>query len=124
MPSLPGEFAYGTVTGRILTAVKDTDVDPDTHPDSVSATGYVVFTPSVETLVARVSKNVVIVKPVTVDLDADGSFTVDLVATNNPDLTPSNFSYQMDVVVNFGQVPSQVILVPAGTTTDIASLYR
>ena len=124
MASLPGEFTYGTITGRIITAVKDTDADPDTHPDSVPAIGTVTFTPSVGTLISKVTDNVILLMPISADLDASGYFTVELVATSNPSLTPTDFTYRMDVMVPSGQVPSKTITVPAGTTTDIASMYR
>jgi hypothetical protein len=124
MASLPGEFTYGTITGRIITAVKDTAADPDTLPDSVPATGTVTFTPTVGTLVSQTTDTVILLQKISVDLDASGYFTVDLVATSNPNLKPTTFSYVMDVSVPAGQVPSKIISVPAGSVTDIAALYR
>jgi hypothetical protein len=124
MASLPAEFTYGRIKGRIITAVKDTAADPDTLPDSVPATGTVSFTPSVGTLVSQTTDTVILLQKIEVALDSTGYFEVDLVATSNVNLKPASFTYTMDVTVPVGSVPSKIITVPAGSTTDIASFYR
>lgn len=123
MADLPGEFLYGTVKGRIITAVKDS-ADADTHPDSVAANGTISFIPSIGTLVSKVSDTVILLQKISVDLDSTGYFEVELVATTNSNLSPESFEYFMEVSVGDGAIPSVALNVPAGSITDIATVYR
>jgi hypothetical protein len=121
MASLPAEISYGTITGRIITAVKDTLDGPDTLPDSVPATGFVTFAPT-SLLVSLVSDVIILPQPIVCALDTTGYFTVDLVSTDDPDISPINWAYNVSFTVNQGAIPSQTIYVPAGVTRDLSDV--
>lgn len=123
--ALPADLAYGKVTGTVILAVKDTDADVDTLPDSAPGIGTVVFTPSVIPIISQSGDTVVLLQKMVAPLDASGHFEIDLVATSLPGLIPSSFSYSMSITTtNGGALPPRTVLVPPNATVDIASLYR
>ena len=121
MASLPAEVSYGTITGRIITAVKDTASDPDFQPDAVPATGYITFAPT-SLLVSMVSNVLILPQPIVCALDGSGYFSVELVSTDDPDISPLNWAYSVSYTVNEGQIPSHLIYVPADSTTDLSDV--
>ena len=121
MADLPVEVSFGKITGRIITAVKDTPADPDTLPDSVPATGFVTFAPT-SLLVSLVSDVLILPQPITCQLDNTGYFEVELVATDDPDLSPLNWAYNVSYTINEGPIPSHQIYVPADLTTDLSDV--
>lgn len=86
-------------------------------------TGTITFTPSAPRLVDDPSDTIIVKRPIVATLDAQGSFSVYLPATNDPDITPSGgFSY--DVTENFDGGTSYSILVPieeADTGIDLGN---
>ncbi len=116
---LPADVTYGTVTGAFILAVGDS-ADVDTHPDSVPASGSVTFTPSALRVI--VSGITMLPQPITVDLDANGSFRVELVATDDPLLNPTGFTYYVSFRFASVALDAFSIAVPGGQTTDLAAV--
>jgi hypothetical protein len=134
--ALPSNVNYGTVVGQFLLAYADgSDVGPD--PDGVPAKGFIYFRPSpIKLLDASASPNPVTILPAVVEcaLDEDGYLLgsddtrgVRLVATNDTDLNPTNWTWlvefrltdQDDTPVS---IPSFSIALPSGTTVDLTTV--
>lgn len=64
--------------------------------------GQVRFTPRA-VLIDGVADQVIIPRTVTVDLDATGTFTVELPATNDDDLSPVNWTYSVEEAFTGGR---------------------
>jgi hypothetical protein len=78
--AIPGNLSLVTVTGTYI----DITGDP--------IAGQVKFTP--RAVLRNTSSNVILVNStIVVTLDANGAFSQQLVATNDPDASPIDFSY-------------------------------
>lgn len=121
MPSLPSEVSYGHVTGRVVTAVKDTPADVDTLPDAVPATGQIIFTPT-SMLISMVSDVIILPQKISCTLDVNGAFEVDLVATDDPDLVPVGWQYNVSFKIAEGQIPAFFMAVPSGSSIDLSDV--
>jgi hypothetical protein len=126
--ALPGEVSYGRVTGRFLLAVAD-GVDVDQHPDGVPAEGTVTFTASVPYVRFPGSPAVVLPSALVCALDEDGYLLdgqgeqgVYLVATNDPDGNPVDWTYTVSLNFSGILVPPFSIQVPAGAEIDLAQV--
>lgn len=75
--------------------------------------GYVTFRPRAATRVDQGALTTYIGREVTVRLDSEGSFSVDLPATDDQDLTPSDFTYEVTEDIEHGRTYD--INVPAAT---------
>jgi hypothetical protein len=134
--ALPTNVSYGTVTGRFLLAYADSsDVEP--QPDGEPAKGFVIFTASPVKLLdatATPAPVTILPAPVVANLNADGyieGYTGDagvrLVATNDADLNPVNWTWQVDFRLTDEAdvpltVPSFSFELPAGSTTDLTTV--
>ncbi|MFL6138780.1 MAG: hypothetical protein ACJ74O_13405 [Frankiaceae bacterium] len=80
--ALPSNVNTVTVTG--------------TYVDSQGAPvqGSVIFTPPV-TLTDPAADVIIVPKAITATLDGNGQFSVDLIATDDPDFTPNGWTYQV-----------------------------
>lgn len=134
--ALPTNVDYGTVIGQFLLAYGD-GVDADVFPDGVPAKGSIYFRPSpVKLLNASSSPNPVTILPAVVEctldndgylLGPDGTQGVNLVATDDADLNPTDWTWlvefrltdQDDVPVS---VASYSISLPASTTVDLTTV--
>lgn len=134
--ALPTNVDYGTVVGQFLLAYGD-GVDADVFPDGVPAKGSIYFRPSpVKLLDAGASPNPVTILPAVVEctldtngylLGPDGTQGVNLVATDDADLNPTDWTWlvefrltdQDDVPVS---VASYSIELPASTTVDLTTV--
>lgn len=97
----------GTVVGTFL----DTEGLP--------LVGRVFFTPYVQAAILDTSNNTTIIpNPTVVTLDGTGSFSVDLVATDDPDLNPTGWTYGVRVKSKEGTT-GFAIHVPADVTTNL-----
>src|SRR5512143_3947265 len=112
---LPGNVSFGTVTGRIRLAVGDSG-DPGTSPEAMAATGSVTFTPSPARMISLSSSTIFIPKPIVVTLDTLGEFTVDLIATDDTDLNPVDWTYGVKFNLDGAQLDAFDIQVPGGST--------
>lgn len=134
--ALPTNVDYGTVVGQFLLAYGDSN-DADVYPDGVPAKGSIYFRPSPAKLLdSGSSPNPVTILPAVVEctLDAngyllgpDGTQGVNLVATDDTDLNPTDWTWlvefrltdQDDVPVS---VASYSIELPASTTVDLTTV--
>lgn len=104
MASLPSNVNYGTVVGRFLIAKADSS-DIDLFPDGAAAKGSVFFTPSVRKLLnLNAGGDPVTIIPATYEasLDSEGYLLGDdgtrglrLVATDDPDLNPTGWTWNV-----------------------------
>lgn len=83
------DIGYGTVTGRFLAGVLDSD-DPADAPDGEPLRGEVVFTPTASVILVNgaAPPTTLFPQPVRVHLDNDGALSVSLWATDDPDGNP------------------------------------
>jgi hypothetical protein len=130
---------YGQVIGRFVTAQADS-VDVGTDPDFLPLTGSITFTPNVSHIVDDESfpePLIIVPVPITAVLDASGYLStpgadgitaayagIYLVATNDPDLNPTDFQYIVTYSLKYAGIalplPAHNIVLLAGTTVDLA----
>lgn len=77
--------------------------------------GQVKFTPRA-ILTDPVANQIIIPKTVTVDLDANGAFTVVLPVTDDTDVTPTGFTYRVEEAFTGGRVYD--ITLPSSPSTQ------
>lgn len=106
--AIPGNLSLVTVTGTYI----DITGDP--------IAGQVKFTP--RAVLRNTTSNVILVNStIVVTLDANGAFSQQLVATNDPDASPVDFSYFVEEAFVGGR--SFDILLPSATATvDLADV--
>lgn len=133
---LPSNVGYGTVVARFLLAYADGS-DSDAFPDGVPAKGSVFFNPSPAFLKdASASPSPVTIVPSRVEatlnadgylLGPDGTQGIRLVATNDADLNPVNWTWEVEFAIT-DEVGSPIKLDPfsfslaQGTTVDLTAL--
>lgn len=135
---LPSNVSYGTVVGRFLLAYAD-GVDSDQYPDGVPAKGTILFTPAPANIkdtsaVVGLVPTPVTMLPATIQcaldnegylLGSDGERGVRLLATDDPDLNPVDWTWQVDYRltdqddVAVRGIPTHDIEVPGGQVTDL-----
>lgn len=106
--ALPVNLSLVTVTGTYL----------DIAGNPIA--GQVKFTP--RAVLKNVTSNVILINStITVTLDANGFFSQNLVATDDGDAAPQNFTYYVEEAFVGGR--SYDILLPAGTpSVDVADV--
>ena len=129
--SLPANVGFGRVTGRLIRAILDSPIDPDTEPDGVPIEGAkVTFTASVNRVVNRTATPPVsiFIDPVTVVTNSDGILVspdgtegVTLVASDDADLDPSGWTYKVTMTAPSISALSWSITVPEGSVQDLAT---
>ena len=117
---LPSNVGHGTVTGRILTG-EQTD-GHDTSVDGVPVTGTVIFTPSASNLRHDGDRLMILPRPIAVPLDETGAFSARLIATDDPDLVPLGWTYEVSFVLHDAALKSFHIEVPEGSEQDLSTL--
>ena len=129
--SLPANVGYGRVTGRLIRALLDSTSDPDNEPDGIPiVNATVTFTASVPRVVnaTAIPPVMIFLDPITVRTDNDGVLVspdktegVTLVATDDPDLNLTGWTYL--VTVKGTGIPSMSwsITVPEGSTQDLST---
>lgn len=140
--ALPANMGFGTVTGTFMKAAPD-GPDADKLPDGVPLQGLqIVFTPAVgyvRNVTATPRKLIIPIDPVECSTDSEGrlidpqgSPDVVLVAGNDPEITPTNWTWNVsipslginiNILVEDGQTVdlASVVPVPASPGTDIAN---
>lgn len=129
------ELSYGTVNGRFLAGIADTDADPDVEPDVVPMTGYVTFSATAGAIrVTGANPDPVTVFPqnIRADLDEEGYISIDgvrditLWATDDPDGNPVNWQWRVAFKLSYNGVdftyPSFNFELPAGSTVDLTEV--
>ena len=128
---LPESIGTGLVTGRLVKAMID-GPDDDRNSDYAPLEGFkVVFTPSVNTVRTKSqSPAIIALLPITVNtneegfiVSPDGQEGVRLVATNDPNLSPTNFTYEVSVSGEDIESKSWFITVPKDSTQDLSTTY-
>ena len=129
--SLPANVGFGRVTGRLIRAILDGPIDPDTEPDGVPIEGAkVTFTASVNRVVNRTATPPVsiFIDPVTVVTNSDGILVspdgtegVTLVASDGADLDPSGWTYKVTMTAPSISALSWSITVPEGSVQDLST---
>tara|TARA_R110000782_G_scaffold24891_1_gene64631 strand:- start:4172 stop:5434 length:1263 start_codon:yes stop_codon:yes gene_type:complete len=135
--ALPTNVGYGTVTGRFMLAYADGS-DADVFPDGVPAKGTVYLTPSpIYLRNALAAPAPVTILPSTVEcaLDADGYILgtdgnpgVRLVATDDADNNPVNWTWSVEFrLTDQDNVPIRTIPkfsfeLPQGTSVDLTDV--
>lgn len=126
-------FTYGRVVGRFINVVGD-DLDEDELPNVEPLSGTILLTPMISSVHLKNMDPVpatAVASPITVELDGEGYLTrngvrrVTLIATDNPELSPSDFTWQVSFSGLRQKNGSLVSYQPfnfklaAGTTADL-----
>lgn len=120
MADMPAGTTYGIITGNLTEFVADGPDDPIRR----ALIGSVTFKPQIPSpgyLIDQRDGGLIYGKPVTVELDSNGSFSVILVATDCAELNRSGWKYVMTVITSDGVITQQ-ISVPGGTSTSLSQL--
>lgn len=127
---LPNAIEYGTVTGRFMEAVVDSQ-DADLFPDGIPARGSVVFTPAVPRVTIGETAGdpmTVILKPIQANLDAEGYISsptgeryISLVSGESPRIVPNDFTYRVDIKIAGAKFESFNLSVPIGGVIDLTA---
>ncbi|XP_068917829.1 uncharacterized protein [Tenebrio molitor] len=129
---LPSNISYGTVVGRFIRAIAD-GADPDRDPDGVALDGLIIrFTPS-----ATIFKNAtaeggpvtIVADPIAVTTNADGVVVgpdglpgVRLVATDDPDLQPTGWTWSVSITGANAPSIDFSFPLPSDATVDLTTL--
>lgn len=105
---IPASWTRITVSGTYL------------NFDGTPATGTVHFTPKAESL--AIDERVVLPTPVVATLDASGSFSVQLPATDDPDLAVTGWAYRVVERVPRGRDPFYIQVPHAGGPINMADV--
>lgn len=130
----PADLGHGTFVGRF--GFMDADgPDPDRSPDLSSATGGTVrITPSVQRVRYANGPLVLVARSATGVIDSEGYLCTPLAdgktpgprgmvfpATDDEDLNPSGWSYEIAISLNGGvKIPPFHVELPQGETVDLA----
>lgn len=115
--ALPTQITYGTFEGKLIDAI-------NTGAGEVSSavTGTVTATPQVKSVNIPAALVVMLPRPVTVTLDANGAFTMQLVATDDPALSVLNWAYQISFQLTNGDALAPFLVqIPGGSTVDLST---
>jgi hypothetical protein len=134
--ALPTNVSYGTVVGQFLLAYGDgPDIDP--RPDGVPAKGSIFFRPSpIKLLNPGAEPNPVTILPAVVEavldvegylLGGDGQRGMRLVATDDEDLNPSGWTWEVEFrLTDQDDVPVRIpafnIELPGDTEVDLTTV--
>jgi hypothetical protein len=125
----PANYTYGTITFRGAKQIADTADDADRYPDLIPSAGTVTFTPNVTYFKNLAMPVTFVTEPIVGTLDANGDMRdsqgqlgVVLVSSDNPDISPRNWTYSVVMTVGGRTLPSFNISVEGGTTKDLTTL--
>lgn len=134
--ALPTNISYGTVVAQFLLAYAD-GPDADPNPDGIPAKGTLYFQPSpIKLLDGTATPNPVTILPANVEcaldvdgylLGTDGTRGVTLVATDDTDLNPVNWTWKVDFRLTDASdvpvsLPSFSFSLPSTTEVDLTTL--
>lgn len=125
---LPDNIGFGRVRMRVLLGAPDSPDDDDEFPEARGASGSVKFVPAVTRVV-----NISGAEPVTIGLPVvegtlnaegylcgpDGVPGVYLIATDDTDNQPVNWTYKVQFNITGVAIPNIDIHVPEGSDTDL-----
>jgi hypothetical protein len=105
----PTDWATGTVKGHLITI------------GGSNANGEILFEPVPDRLQSPSEDYVVLPEPIAVNLTL-GAFNVDIPASDDPDVNPTGWTYQVTELINGREPVSYYLEVPAGGTIDLADI--
>jgi hypothetical protein len=108
--ALPAEFNTVQVYGKYLSL------------DGTPVVGYLTFEAAPVILKAAVSKDLIVPVVLQVNLDADGSFAINLPVTDDPDINPSDWTYKVTEGFGTRRVYNLSVHLAAGPTINIYDL--
>lgn len=108
--ALPADYQTGTITGRWVGL------------DGVPMQGTVTFEAQVPRMTSTATNTIVVPFKVVATLNVNGEISQALPATDDPHISPVDFTYKVTESFNQGQSRSYHILVPHSTTTDLADV--
>lgn len=100
---LPSNYATRTVHGEWIT-----------FPDGSPAQGSVRFAPSVSHLTSASEQLTIVTRAITRDIDSNGQISVDLPTTDDPDIDPTGWTYEVSETFSNGEGRSYSIAIPDG----------
>lgn len=130
---LPSNVSYGTVTGTFLQAVADS-TDAGRDPDGLPVTDLQVkFTAYVSPAVIRDTSStpptMIVVQPIIASVDAggqligaDGQPGVTLLASTNPAISPTGWTWQVTLSSATFPALTFAFLLDPGATVDLATV--
>jgi hypothetical protein len=107
---LPTNVSTGTVTGTFVNVAGD------------PKRGTVTFRPSFTRGLDAGADVVFVPEIVTASLDTQGHFSIQLAATDDPDLAPLNFTYNVEIHIGGVLIPVFSMSLPSGTTKDMTDV--
>lgn len=131
MPNItpPVNYTYGTVVGRFAKMIADTADDTDRYPDLVASTGTVTFTPAVSYFKNTAIPATFVTNPIVCSLDSDGflrdplnQLGVVLLSSDNTDVSPRNWTYNVTMTIDGRTLPSFSLTVVGGTVIDLTTV--
>jgi len=115
--ALPTQVTYGTFKGKLIDAINTGGGEA-----SRAVTGTVTASPAVNSVNIPAALVVMLPRPVTVTLDANGAFTMQLVATDDPALSIINWAYQISFQLGNGDALAPFLVqLPGGSTVDLST---
>lgn len=115
--ALPTQVTYGTFKGKLIDAINTGGGEA-----SRAVTGTVTASPAVNSVNIPAALVVMLPRPVTVTLDANGAFTMQLVATDDPALSIINWAYQISFQLGNGDALAPFLVqIPGGSTVDLST---
>lgn len=129
--SLPSNVGFGTVVGQFLVIEPDS-ADPGQDPEASAASGTVTFTATptkFKNIGATPNPVTLLPQPVICTLDANGYIVdgqgaqgVKLVATDDPDLDPINWTWTATFDILGFAIEQVSFVLPENTTVDLTSV--
>lgn len=119
--ALPVDVGQGIVRVRLrqLSVVSQDDANPDVLP----VTGRVNFTPTVSTVRHEGLGLMINTRRISVVLDSNGDADVVLMATNDPQIIPTGFTYEVSFDLDESlALPAFHISVPEGSDRELSDL--
>ncbi|KAB1647459.1 hypothetical protein F8O06_02665 [Pseudoclavibacter sp. CFCC 14310] len=132
--ALPSNVGFGTVTGRFIRATADSTSDSDSDPDGVPLDGLkIVFRSSISR-----AKDSTATPPVTIIFDTvqavtdadgvltdpDGNASIRLIATDDPDLQPSGWTWTATITGPTIGTISTTFTLSEGQTIDLTTVIE
>ena len=118
----PANVGTGRVHGTVLQWLVDSG-DPGVIPDvSPFSTATIKFTPSVKYVLHPSSGSIIVPVPDPITVGVAGDIDVTLVATDDVDLNPTDFTYKVDITIIGGSIDPFNISVPSGSDRLLTEL--
>lgn len=120
MAGLPTDVSICTVVGRLASTeqVANSDAEPDVTP----LTGKVIFRASVPHVIHKNSNTIFVPQKIEAVLDSQGNFEAQIVASNDPDLNPYNWTYNVSFQLANAVIAPFNFIALGGVTLEITNI--